>query len=354
MLLSQQQVDKIREQSIRMEKDGQISEEVLQLIYDHRLFHLFVPNELEGRMTSLPDAVRIFQECSRIDGNMGWLVTIGAGGGFFASFMRPDISRKVYAHRNAVIAGSGMPTGTARRVEGGFIVDGSWKYCSGSTHATVFTANVIVEPDEEHVEALSDGSPVIRSMILWPEQIHIDPDWNAFGLKATSSHQISAINAFVPYEMTFDITEIQAYENEMIYKYPFLPFAQASFATVTLGIAQHFLEAAEEMLAQKPSHPYLEKHLTTLHTNLKRSETAFYSCITQSWDRLLKEGRLLPEQESAVSEQCISMAEMSLRCGQDLFPLLGLSAAMENTTVNRTWRDLQTACQHALLRSYRS
>lgn len=351
-MVSQQQIDKIREQSLRMEQEGRISGEVLQLIYDHRLFHLFVPNELEGRMTSLPDAVKIFQECSRIDGNFGWLVTIGAGGGFFASFMSSDVSHKVFAHRNAVVAGSGTPSGTARRVEGGFMVDGSWKYCSGSTHATVFTANVIVEPNDHASVPVGDETPAIRSMILMPEQVHIDPDWNAFGLKATSSHRISATNAFVPDDMTFDITEVQAYQEELIYKYPFLPFAQASFAAVTLGIAQHFLEAAEDMLSRKQSHSYVEGQLNNLKEDLLSTETAFHACIRQSWDELLKEGQLSPEQESMVSEQCISTAEVSLRCGQELFPLLGLSAAMENSPVNRTWRDLQTACQHALLRSY--
>lgn len=63
-----------------MEQEGRPTEDVLQFIHDLRLFHLFVPNELEGRMTTLPQAVRIFQECSRVDGSsFGWLVTIGAG-----------------------------------------------------------------------------------------------------------------------------------------------------------------------------------------------------------------------------------------------------------------------------------
>lgn len=340
MLLTQQQINNIREQSLRMEQEGIASEEMLQLIYDHRLFHLFVPNELEGRMTSLSEAVQIFQHCSRIDGSFGWLVTIGAGGGFFASFMIPEVSQKVYAHRTAVIAGSGTPSGTARRVEGGFMVNGSWKYCSGSTHATVFTANAVVESNE------------IRSFILWPKQVNIDPDWNAFGLKATSSHRISVTDIFVPDDMTFDITETKAYENEIIYKYPFLPFAQASFAAVTLGIAQHFLESVQALLEQKTDHPYVVSKIKEQQEALRQSEIAFHDRISQSWNDLLKDGQLSLEAEEQVSRQCVSTAQISLRCGQELFPLLGLSAAMENSSVNRTWRDLQTACQHALLRSY--
>lgn len=352
MLFTQQQIKRVRDQALQMDRDGQVTDEVLQLIYDYRLFHLFVPDELEGRMTPLPEAVRIFQECSRIDGNLGWLVTIGAGGGFFASFMTPEVSRNVYAHRTAVIAGSGMPSGTARRVPGGYRVEGSWKYCSGSTHATAFTANAMILPEDEALVSESEENPSIRSFILMPDQIHIDSDWNAFGLKATSSHRITAKDVFVPEEMTFDITDQKAYGHELIYAYPFLPFAQASFAAVTLGIAEHFLEEAEALLMQKPSHPHVTSQFIKLQETLRDSENAFHSCISQSWSVLLEEGQLSPEVESNVSALCISTAQISLQCGQEMFPLLGLSAAMENSAVNRTWRDLQTSCQHALLRSY--
>ncbi|SMF85995.1 Acyl-CoA dehydrogenase [Paenibacillus uliginis N3/975] len=352
MLLTQQQMNNIREQSLRMEQEGIACEEVLQLIYDLRLFHLFVPNELEGRMTSLPEAVQIFQNCSRIDGSFGWLVTIGAGGGFFASFMIPEVSQRVYAHRTAVIAGSGTPSGTAQRVEGGFLVNGSWKYCSGSTHATVFTANAVVESNGSSGNTRSGEDQEIRSFILLPEQVQIDPDWNAFGLKATSSHRISVTDIFVPDDMTFVITETKAYENEMIYKYPFLPFAQASFAAVTLGIAQHFLESAQELLKQKTDHPYVLSKLNEQQEALRQSEIVFHESIVKSWNDLMQDGQLSPKTEGWVSGQCVSTAQVSLKCGQELFPLLGLSAAMENSTINRTWRDLQTACQHALLRSY--
>ncbi len=225
MLFTAQQIQTIREQALGMDKRRQVTPEVLAAIYDHRLFHLFVPDELEGRMTSLPEAARIFQESARIDGNLGWLVTIGAGGGFFAALMSREVSRRVFAHREAVIAGSGMPTGTARQVDGGYIVNGSWKYCSGSTYATTFTANAVIEPastvqDAADVPNADQDESHIRSFILNPDQIEILEDWNAFGLRATASHTISAVEAFVPVEMTFSLTEIQAYENETIYQYP--------------------------------------------------------------------------------------------------------------------------------------
>ncbi|KKO54824.1 acyl-CoA dehydrogenase [Paenibacillus sp. DMB20] len=351
MLFTNQQIDMLREQSLRMDQEGTPTPEVLRFIYDERLFHLFVPDGLEGRMSTLPDAVRIFEECSRIDGNLGWLVTIGAGGGFFVPFMPEDISREVYARREAVIAGSGTPSGIARRVPGGYRVSGSWKYCSGSSHATVFTANAVIDHPDAATDKGHPGEPAIRSFILQPHQVRIDHDWKAFGLKATASHRIAVEEAFVPEEMTFSIAEMRAYHGEVIYRYPFLPFAQASFAAVALGISRHFMEAADELIKQRGSHEPLVHRWNEQMKVLEQARSAFHETIEESWSELLDHGALTPIVEEKVSSVCISTAGLSLKCGQTLFPLLGLAAAMENTAVNRCWRDLQTACQHALLRA---
>lgn len=338
-----------------MDKERQVAQDVLDILYDNRLFHLFVPDELEGRMTPLPEAARIFQESARMDGNLGWLVTIGAGGGFFAAMMTPEVNRSVFASREAVIAGSGMPSGTARKVEGGYVVNGSWKYCSGSTYATTFTANAVIESAPNVNDAVSTSAhaePEIRSFILNPEQIDILGDWNAFGLRATASHTISAVNAFVPDDMTFLLAETKGYEHETIYRYPFLPFAQVSFAGVAAGIAEHFLEAAEALAVLRGGSPYVIGMLDECKAELEQTVSVFYETVEASWDELLSDGGLSAEMEAAATARSIAMANTALSCGQQLFPLLGLSAAMEDAEVNRCWRDLQTACSHALLRNY--
>jgi len=357
MLFTTEEIRTIREQAIEMDKHRRVSPEMLRTIYDHRLFHLFVPDELEGRMTALPEAARIFQESARVDGNLGWLVTIGAGGGFFAAYMSDESSRRVFAHREAVIAGSGMPTGTARKVDGGYIVNGSWKYCSGSTYATTFTANAVIDSGFSNHDAGSDETsstnvePEIRSFILNPDQVEITEDWNAFGLRATASHTISAVEAFVPTEMTFSLAESIAYEEEAIYRYPFLPFAQVSFAAVAAGIADHFLEAAEAIAAQRNRSALVFDKLKECNPAFEQALSTFYETVEDSWRELKQEGRLKEDTEAGVTAASLAAVQAALSCGLHVFPLLGLSAAMEDTEVNRCWRDLQTACSHALLRN---
>ncbi|MGE5701674.1 MAG: acyl-CoA dehydrogenase [Clostridia bacterium] len=352
--IAQDVAERIRQQSLLIEQTGKLTDDVLAYIYEQKLFKLFVPEALGGRMMTLPDAVRLFERSSWVDGSFGWLVTIGSGGGFFVPFLTSGVAEQVYAPRSAVIAGSGHPSGVAKPVPGGYRVSGQWKYCSGSTHATVFTANCVIESDE-----LAE-SPEIRSFILRPDQVAIVDDWKAFGLKATESHSIVVNDVFVAQDQTFSIFEQLAYHEEPIYRYPFLPFAQASFAAVAVGIGRHFVEEAKALVqrnavAWNRANPkrasFVMDTIATAEAHFEAAAELFLRLVDESW-ALHIDGAFHEEKQQHVSQQCQRAASASLQCAQSVYHFLGIQATMEDTAINRIWRDLHTACQHSLLIAY--
>lgn len=339
------EVAAIRECSLFMDRSGQVPEQVLQIIYDKRLFKWFVPERYNGRLTGLSEALRVFEEASSIDGSFGWLVTIGSGGGYFVSCFPPNVSEEVYAAPEAVIAGSGTPTGTAARVEGGYRVTGAWKYCSGAPFATTFTAT-----------ALIDGGPDVLAFALRPDQVEVVPDWRSFGLRATGSHSIVVKDAFVPSERAFQVGNPQ-YDDHSIYRYPFAPFAVASFAAVSLGIGKHFLEQASLILKEQRdrwdhSHPArtaaVEELLAQGTLRLQQHADSFYEAIDRSWSAHGQGGSAEHEHLQAV-QAGRALASAALSAAQAVFPLLGMTVLMEDHPLNRIWRDLHTVCQHASL-----
>ncbi|MFC5985571.1 acyl-CoA dehydrogenase family protein [Marinicrinis lubricantis] len=345
-----------RAYSAEMEQTRKLNPVLLQEIYEQGWFKLFIPEELGGRMMALPEALCIFEEVSRLDGNLGWLVTIGAGGGMFAGYMQPE-ARALFSPKEAVVAGSGSPSGWARKVDGGYLVSGEWTYCSGSSYATLFTANCrIVEGTSEEGEELQ-----IRSFIFMPEQVQIVPDWNAFGLKATESHTMKAEQIFVPEERTFDLSEQLGLEEYAIYRYPFLPFAETSFTAVTLGLARHFLDEAAALAernranweaASAERYSFVIDRIRQMESQWSHARETFYRVVQQSWEQVEK-GEILAEKEQLhvgrVSKQTAAAAVHGTR---ELFPYLGMSVLMEDCPINRIWRDLHTVSQHVLLVSY--
>ncbi|MFD2115253.1 acyl-CoA dehydrogenase [Paenibacillus yanchengensis] len=352
-MLEQTVVEQIRTTSLEQEASRIFDPFALDIILEQQWFKLFVPKALGGSQTPLPEALKLYEYTSWVDGSFGWATTIGSGGGYFAGYMKPDAANQIFSPANAVIAGSGSSIGTAIPVDGGYIVNGSWPYCSGSTYATTFTANCTLTKENQ-----DDAPSPIFTITLKPDQVEIIPTWAAFGLKTTNSHTIVARDQFVPVERTFQLETQTLFLDDPFFSYPFVPFAQASFAAVGIGIAKHLLDEASQFVldrqaAWEAAHPgrfsFVTSRIEQAKMTLHDAVSTFYAVTTASWEAHVN-GETLSEQSlQQVTEVCQRAARIALHCGQQLMPYLGMSAIMENNAINQIWRDLQTACQHNML-----
>lgn len=341
----------VRRHAERMERNGALCPEVLELIHDRGMFKLFVPKELGGRMLGLPEALHIFEDAAWADGSFGWLVQIGSGAGFFATVMEPDAVRQLFTHRNFYIAGSDRPMGTARRVQGGYKITGTWPFASGASHASLFTATCRIASDDA-----DDGK--LRAFAFLPEQVEIDEDWNAFGLKATGSHTIHVADAFVPDAYRFDVAAPHFHFDHPVYHYPFQPFATANIASTAIGIARHFFEAARVHIDRKQS-SWMEKTperydrvnrlLAEQEAKFLRVREDFYSAVELSWHSHLEGSPLEASHLDAVTGRSKAVAQAGIDGAQSVYRHLGMDVIMENHPLNRIYRDLHVATQHGLL-----
>ncbi|HFS85291.1 MAG TPA: hypothetical protein ENK72_01585, partial [Epsilonproteobacteria bacterium] len=220
----------ISEASAASETLGKLRGDVLNALYEARVFHLFVPEVFGGNPIGLPAALEVFETISYADGATGWIVMIGAGGGLFSGFLEPSSAKEIFGAPTGVIAGSGMPRGRAIKTEGGYIVSGRWPYASGADHATTFTANCVIE-----------GTDEILSIAVPAAQVTIHDTWHVFGMKATGSHDFSVESVYVKEAFTFDLFSTPK-RDEPIYRCPLLPLASLTFGSVALGIARHALD----------------------------------------------------------------------------------------------------------------
>lgn len=330
-----QVVERLRGLSASAEANGMLTTELLAIIHDQRWFKLFVPRSLGGLELALPAGVRLEEELARIDGSLGWTVTLCGGANLFVGYMDRSIAQTIFIDRAVCLGGSGQASGKAVIENGGYRVSGKWRYATGAPHLTHFTANCVIE-----------GTPLIKSFFFPKADVQIIKDWNAFGLRATASHSFEVDNLWVDDAHTFLITPQAATWDHPIYQYPFLPFAEATLAANTLGMARHFLECAAVV-----DNTRLPGLLEAAEKELGKTRKLFYDVLDASWDELTHTGVLSPERSMAVAKWSRAVAEVSRQQVVTIYPQLGLIAADASSTVNRIWRDLFTASQHSLLRS---
>lgn len=149
----------------KAEQLGQLPEEWLHEVYRQKWFKLFVPRELGGLDVSLPEALLIEEQLAKLDGSLGWTVTLCSGAGWFVGFMEEPLRREVFPDDRLCLAGSGFVGGKADRVGDKYVITGSWTYASGALHATHFTANCEMLEDGQPVLDAA-GSPIIKAFVL--------------------------------------------------------------------------------------------------------------------------------------------------------------------------------------------
>lgn len=347
------EIQLISGEAIQAEKLGRWTKAMIDLAEDKQLFHLFVPEAYGGKQLALPQAMEWLEAASRLDGSFGWTLTLGAGAGVFGAFMDPDFAKDVFADPKAFIAGSGFPGGTAQKNNTSYTINGQWKYASGFDHATLITASCIISQNNN-----GDGTGKTKAIACYPREVDVSSPWKSYGLKATGSHNFEINNITIPERRTFEINPALAQIEDILYQYPFVPFAQFTLAVSLIGIGGGFVSEAQAILKDKHNINVLTELPSQIHSKFisakkkfKKARTQLYKSARLSWKKLKKEGKeinkksLLADSSNITRQSC----QQTIASVQQIYPLLGMAAIDPQSSVNRFWRDLHTASQHMLL-----
>lgn len=348
---SETEAQKIRSESEKAERSGKWAEGMLNIAKNKRLFHLLVPRKYGGKQLSLPSLLPILEEASELDGSFGWTLTLGAGAGIFAAFMEPNLAEHLFADPSTFIAGSGFPGGVAELHDNGKLtINGYWKYASGAPRATVFTANCILSRNRKNVEI--DGKPVIKSVIMLPEEVIIHPTWNSYGLKATASHDFEASGLVIPPERCFTIAAESSHIDDPLYRYPFVPFAESTLAASLMGIGRNFMQRAAILITDKikeTQQSALREYVNKILKDFMEVRDEFYATIDESWQSFAANRPDSSARISQVSKLSRKVVAKTLDAAHHLYPHTGMRVLNPQTEINRAWRDLHTASQHTML-----
>ncbi len=309
-------INTLRQEAKSAEKQGHLTNRQLDIFYSQKWLKLYVPETMGGLQLSLPHAVRLLEALAKTDGSLGWIVTLCSGASLFAGFLDQEFAARLFTDHKACFGGSGGSTGIADKNEKGYLVSGRWKYATGAPHNTVFTANCIISENGKWVVD-NEGKPVVKSFLFLREEVIVHPDWEMMGLKATASHSFGVNSLQVPDQRCFIISGNEARLSDPIYQYPFLPFAQATLAVNTAGMAMHFLEEANEMFLLKSAgnalmKDRLQRAWLSSFNALQLVRTQFYKAIELSWNECVANRSL-----SQATVEIVGSVVISWRMMQD-------------------------------------
>ncbi|MCG2621216.1 acyl-CoA dehydrogenase family protein [Arthrobacter sp. I2-34] len=189
----------IESEAAAAEAQGKITEKVVEALKDSGLMWMLVPTEYGGGLNTA-QATEVIEEVSRADGSTGWVLMANSfGNAVISGFLPEGGSRDLYAGPDkAIIAGMGAPVGKAVATDGGYIVQGKYRFGSGSHHATHIGFGLTLV--NEQGEALDYLQAVVPR-----EQVVFKGGWDVTGFVATGSQDFEIPEQFVDAKYVFSL-----------------------------------------------------------------------------------------------------------------------------------------------------
>ncbi|MCK8785954.1 flavin-dependent monooxygenase [Roseomonas sp. NAR14] len=325
-----------------------VSPDIVEAFRRVGVYRAMVSRRFGGEERSPAEFCRLIERISAADGSAGWVASFGAAATYLAALPEPTL-RQVYAEGpDVVFAGGLFPLQPARRVPGGFVVKGRWKFGSGCTGASLIGVGIAVEGEQ-------GGLP--RVAVMPAGQVEIRPNWEVIGLQGTGSHDLVVNDVFVPEEWTL-IRGGPASVDSPAYRYPSLGLAAQVLAVVGLGVARAALDEVTEMAGGRASitgaprmadRPYVQSEVARAEALLRSARAFFYEATEQVWATAVAGGKLPVEEASllrlAATHAARTGAEVArLACG-----LAGTTSIYEGHGLARAMCDSLVVAQHAFL-----
>lgn len=312
-----------------------LSDYRLQTIYDQGWFKLFVPKVYNGLELSLTEGLKVLYEAAKIQGGLGWTVNLGAGANWFSGFLTHEAALRVVEPSHAVIAGSGFASGSWKKEEKGFKLNGLWSRCTGAKHATFFSLNAKGDNDQ------------LKTFVIPRAQIELaEEKWPILGLRNSSSYAIDIQEQSIPEYFSFTINKVcnpHAYE---IHNIPFETFARCCMTASFIGIVSCFVEHCKSHSLNARSLKLIRETIDPL---LADTQAKLYERATELTNKLVDNSideSYLFDLRSKLGDNNIALYKQV----QTLFLSGGLPLVEEDKLVHWAYRDVLTAVQHYMVK----
>src|SRR3979411_1516831 len=194
----------LRERASMTEQLRRLPPETERDLHDSGLFRIVQPKRVGGSELDYVALIDCADALGRGDASTAWnFANLASHHWMLAMFDKRAQDVVWNKDDNALIASSFIfPAGRARKVDGGYVLRGSWPFSSGveSSEWNMLASVVASEDDADGIE--------YRIFLLNKRDYQINDTWNATGLCGTGSNDVKVADAFVAEQMTVAVSEL--------------------------------------------------------------------------------------------------------------------------------------------------
>ncbi len=249
-------VPHLRDRASKTEDMRRLPTETERDLHEAGLFRILQPKRVGGSEFDYVALVDCADAIGQADASAAWnFANLSSHHWMLAMFDKRAQDLVWNKDVNALIASSFIfPAGRARKVDGGYVLSGSWPFSSGVDSSEWNMLASVVSSDDE-----ADGIEY-RVFLLNKSDYTIKDTWNATGLRGTGSNDVEVHDAFVAEPMTIGVHELaggptpgSAVNPNPLYALPVFSLFPYVLSGVALGNAQACLDDYVELASHRAS-----------------------------------------------------------------------------------------------------
>jgi len=321
------------------------------------LFQLHLPRSMGGLECDLLASVRVMETLAAAEGSVGWCASISSAISYLVARLPPQVGITLFGQPpDARLAGSLRPEGRSRMVEGGYRVSGRWDFASGINHANWMYCSCVVEDDRGPCHT-PEGVPMVRALMVPRDAVTVHDTWQVAGMRGTGSHDFEVDDVFVPHAHTLSVVDGVAHGGPLYHPRLLVIGAGAPTAGVALGLARGAIDALRAMAANTAStmsttalrdRPLVQRRVAEAEAIVGAARAYLLDAMGQVWEAVTTD---VPDPSAEVAQARLAMTHAmheSVKAVDRVFHAAGTNAVYEKNPLERYFRDVHVAVQHAV------
>lgn len=327
-----------------------------KMLKDEGFLRLLLPQRLGGFGLSPTDFCRVQIEIAKGDPAISWVMQIINGTSWITSLAPDGVQDAVFADGPQTVCGAYNPPGKARKVDGGWIINGKWPYMSGSRQSNWAQQGVVLEDYDGPVV------PGINMCYLPMDAMTIEDSWFVSGMQGTGSDTAIAKDVFIPdaqmalmTERTGQIDPTKRHFGAPSDLLPAVPVVRTTGIAQLIGAVEAMLEIVRAEAPKKPVLTTIIGPRTSSGAYMRDLGEAAAMIDTAKlilFDLTAKLDRVGLGEEFTIAEKAkhraagAQMIELIHGASESLMFQVGSSAFALDKPINRYWRDVSMATRH--------
>jgi alkylation response protein AidB-like acyl-CoA dehydrogenase len=285
-----------------------------------------------------------------------WVLMVCVAHDYIIGRFPEECQKEVYeGDADNLLAGALAPQGTIERTAGGWRLNGRWQFGSGCDHSPWFILGTrVVNPES--------GGYLNYHVMVPRADIEIDDTWHTLGMRGTGSKDLVARDVLVPEHRAMPtyptFMGLSPHANSPVYRLPVYAGLSSMLSGSVLGMAErgvkHFIERTA---ARKTAHGVSKAENANIQQRVAEStaEVAAARRLLENMCERFDQAMAADQGPMSVSDRvqfrwdAAYVVELSRRAIERLFAASGAHGIYEGNPVYRAYRDINTACHHAVI-----